>query len=95
LAKRGLVLASHDAPLQRRIEALIETLKLRGASESAQRDFVDIVDALTKETGAQHLILACTELAMLDPPSLAIPSTDSAAALARHTIRLAKGSLHG
>lgn len=95
LARRGMTLVLHDASLQRRIEGLIEMLKRGGASEEAQREFEIIVEELVRESGAGHLILACTELAMLRQTAIPVPATDSAAALARHTIRLARRPADG
>jgi aspartate racemase len=93
LARHGMSLANHDEPLQRRVEALIELLKTHGATPEGQRELEAIAQELVAQTGAEHLILGCTELAMLDRTTLAIPATDSAEALARRTVRLARGDV--
>lgn len=91
LAARGLTLVRHDPDLQRQTESLIETLKRAGASQEADHEFEKIERRLIERHEVDGLILGCTELALLKRTQSPLCVVDSAAALARHAVALARG----
>lgn len=92
LEAAGIALADHGEALQRRIEALIEHLKKNGATPEGQSELEAMSSALVAAQGADLLVFGCTELAMLDRSRLALATFDSSEALARRTVRMARGA---
>jgi aspartate racemase len=89
LIERAREYIDHGEAMQRRLESLIERLKLGAADESVTRDFRDVIDGIKREHAADAAILACTEFGCLVGHDAVLPVVDSSLALARHVVALA------
>ena len=91
LMAHGIAYVQHAAPVQRRVEALIERIKLNAPRDAVLEDFRRLVGAIRRDYDVDAVILGCTEFGCLGACSTEVPTIDSSRELARYTAQLALG----
>lgn len=89
LAANDVRYVHHRPETQRKIEQLIEQIKLNDMV-AAELNFRDIVSEAAATDGADAVILACTELGLCSDLDCGLPIVDSSTELAEYTVRAAK-----
>ncbi len=88
LEKNGVSYVHHDEMLQKRVEEVIENIKVNADSKKAHEDYVGIVSELQVAHNVDAVILGCTEFGLIESErnrqgeSNIIPIVDSSRALA-------------
>jgi len=81
-----------DFILQNQVVSLIESIKLNGDSALDQQNkFQSIVEDFIRTSGADSIILACTELSEFKDVLVGVPVIDSSSLLAKFIVDFARG----
>ncbi len=85
----GLHYVHHSPYIQRKIEKIIEAVKINEPFNKIKNDFIAIVDQIQVENEVDVIILGCTELIKFSSLHCSMPLVDSNKELALKTIELA------
>jgi len=89
IENKGLKYVQHDKNLQRRVENLIELIKLNKVDNIAN-DFNILIDDIKNKYNVDVAILGCTEFACVADLKCSINLIDSSYELAEYTVSFAK-----
>lgn len=92
LEDHGIEYVHHSADIQRRVEHLIELIKINKTNKDIENDFQNLIYTLHNNYKVDAVILGCTEFACLGTMKTAVPIVDSSRELARAVIQLASTS---
>jgi aspartate racemase len=89
LQKNGFSYAHHSSSVQRKVEQLIEKIKINCAADEVLADFTDLIGFIKEDVTVDAVILGCTELGLVTNCQCAVKIVDSSRELALETIRYA------
>ncbi len=89
LRAHGLTYVHHSPQVQRKVEKLIEGIKLNANRELALGEFKNLITSIHGQYKVEAVILGCTEFGCLGECRAVIPLVDSSRELARATVQLA------
>jgi aspartate racemase len=92
MEQAGLEAVFPDAPQEEKLLAVIRAVKAGQCGAAQQRDFESVAQHL-RQAGAQALLIACTELSVLEPPQTGVPVVDALDVLVEATIATAREDL--
>jgi aspartate racemase len=89
LAEKSLVYHHHSPAVQRKVESIIEKIKINSPKKVAEQEFSELLSQATAENRLDALVLGCTEFGCLSELDSPIPMIDSSLELARQAVALA------
>jgi aspartate racemase len=89
LKSKGFLYFHHSPSSQRKVESLIEQIKVNTRAEAVAFGFSGLVQEILSEQAVDALILGCTEFGCLSGLEGPVPLVDSSLELARKTVELA------
>lgn len=90
LEARNLVYCPHSSDIQSQSEDIIYGVKSFNKTSKLKNAFKILLKKVMRETGAEAIILGCTEFACLLPIDFIIPIIDSTTELARYCVKICK-----
>jgi aspartate racemase len=90
MEEAGLDVIFPDASHEERLLGVIKAVKAGRHGAEEQKDYVAVARHL-RQAGAEALLVACTELSVLEPPDTGAPVVDTLDVLVEATIEAARG----